>query len=134
LHSRIDGLNQQITLIDGDLVGQRDLLKRKLTQRARVTALERDRAEAVGSIGEAEASIAESRARIAEIELSIINLGTQMREEAIKELGETEGRIAELRERRNSILETLSRIEVKAPMSGQVFNSKVHAIRQVIRP
>jgi HlyD family secretion protein len=133
LNSRIEGLNNQIALIDGDLKGQRELLRRGLTQRARVTALERDRAQAVGNIEEATASIAESKARIAEVELAIINVGSQMREEAIKELGDAEGRIAELRERRNSTLETLSRIEVKAPMSGRVFNMTVHAIRQVVR-
>ncbi|MDB5555020.1 MAG: rspE [Rhizobium sp.] len=133
LNSRIEGLNNQIALIDGDLKGQRELLRRGLTQRARVTALERDRAQAVGNIEEADASIAESKARIAEVELAIINVGSQMREEAIKELGDAEGRIAELRERRNSTLETLARIEVKAPMSGRVFNMTVHAIRQVVR-
>lgn len=133
LNSRIEGLKNQIALIDGDLKGQRELLRRGLTQRARVTALERDRAQAVGNIEEADASIAESRARIAEVELAIINVGSQMREEAIKELGDAEGRIAELRERRNSTLETLARIEVKAPMSGRVFNMTVHAIRQVVR-
>jgi len=133
LNSRIEGLNNQISLIDGDLKGQRDLLRRGLTQRARVTALERDRAQAVGNIEEAEASIAESKARIAEVELAIINVSSQMREEAIKELGDAEGKIAELRERRNSILETLSRIDVKAPMSGRVFNMTVHALRQVVR-
>jgi HlyD family secretion protein len=133
LNSRIEGLNNQISLIDGDLKGQRELLRRGLTQRARVTALERDRAQAVGNIEEADASIAESKARIAEVELAIINVGSQMREEAIKELGDAEGKIAELRERRNSTLETLARIEVKAPMSGRVFNMTVHAIRQVVR-
>jgi HlyD family secretion protein len=133
LRSRIEGLNEQIKLIEGDLEGQRELLKKGLTQRARVTALERDLTEAKGNIEEAEASIAESKAKIAEIQLALINVSSQMREEAIKELNETEARVAELRERRNTILETLSRIEVKAPMSGRVFNSMVHAVRQVVR-
>jgi HlyD family secretion protein len=133
LNSRIEGLNQQVKLIEGDLEGQRELLKKGLTQRARVTALERDLTEAKGNIEEANASIAESKARIAEIQLALINVSSQMREEAIKELNETEARVAELRERRNTILETLSRIEVKAPMTGRVFNSMVHAVRQVVR-
>ncbi|MBX9459252.1 MAG: HlyD family type I secretion periplasmic adaptor subunit [Rhizobium sp.] len=133
LNSRIEGLTQQIELIEGDLEGQRELLKKGLTQRARVTGLEREIVEAKGNREEANASIAESKARIAEIELALINVTSQMREEAIKELNETEARVSELRERRNSILETLSRIEVKAPMSGRVFNSTVHAIRQVVR-
>ena len=133
LNSRIEGLRQQVKLIEGDLEGQRELLKKGLTQRARVTALERDLTEAKGNIEEANASIAESKAKIAEIQLALINVSSEMREEAIKELNETEARVAELRERRNTILETLSRIEVKAPMSGRVFNSMVHAVRQVIR-
>jgi HlyD family secretion protein len=133
LNSRIEGLDEQIKLIEGDLEGQRELLKKGLTQRARVTSLERDLSQAKGNKEEANASIAESKARIAEIQLALINVTSEMREEAIKELNETEARVAELRERRNTILETLSRIEVKAPMSGRVFNSMVHAVRQVVR-
>lgn len=133
LHSRIEGLEKQAELIRGDLKGQQELLQKGLTQRARVTALERDLTEAEGNREEALASIAESKARIAEIQLALINVSSQMREEAIKELNDTDARIAELRERRNSILATLSRIEVKAPMSGRVFNTQIHAIRQVVR-
>jgi HlyD family secretion protein len=133
LNSRIDALNKQATLIEGDLDGQRQLLAKGLTQRARVTALERDLTESRGNADEARASIAESRARIAEVQLALINVSSQMREEAIKELNDTDAKVAELRERRNSILETLSRIEVKAPMSGKVFNTQIHALRQVIR-
>jgi HlyD family secretion protein len=133
LRSRIVGLDEQVALIEGDLEGQRELLKKGLTQRTRVTSLERDLSQAKGNKEEANASIAESKAKIAEIQLALINVSSQMREEAIKELNETEARVAELRERRNSILETLSRIEVKAPMSGRVFNSMVHAVRQVVR-
>ena len=133
LNSRIDGLERQAELIQGDLEGQQELLKKGLTQRARVTALERDLTEANGNRQEALSSIAESKARISEIQLGLINVSAQMREEAIKELNETDARVAELRERRNTILATLSRIEVKAPMSGRVFNTSVHAVRQVVR-
>ncbi|MCB1444698.1 MAG: HlyD family type I secretion periplasmic adaptor subunit [Rhizobiaceae bacterium] len=133
LTSRIEGLDKQIELIQGDLKGQQELLAKGLTQRARVTALERDLAEAQGNKEEANASISESKARIAEIQLALINVSAQMREEAIKELNETDARVTELRERRNTILETLSRIEVKAPMSGKVFNTQIHAVRQVVR-
>lgn len=133
LNSRVAGLSKQIELIEGDLKGQKELLAKGLTQRARVTALERDLTEARGNVEEAKASIAESNARIAEVQLALINVSAQMREEAIKELNDTDARVAELRERRNSILETLSRVEVKAPMSGKVFNNQIHALRQVVR-
>lgn len=134
LNSRIEGLDRQVSLINGDLEGQQELLKKGLTQRTRVTSLERDLAQAEGNKEEALSSIAESKARIAEVQLALINVSSQMRETAIKELNDTDARVSELRERRNTILETLSRIEVKAPMSGRVFNTTVNAVRQVIRP
>jgi len=40
----------------------------------------------------------------------------------------------ELRERRLSAIETLSRLEIRAPVSGIVYGSTVHAVRSVIRP
>ena len=133
LNSRIEGLEKQAELIQGDLEGQQELLKKGLTQRARVTSLERDLTEAKGNREEALSGIAESKAKISEIQLGLINVSSQMREEAIKELNETDARVSELRERRNTILATLSRIEVKAPMSGRVFNTSIHAVRQVVR-
>jgi HlyD family secretion protein len=98
-----------------------------------VISLQRDAAQADGNIEEARAAIAETKAKIAEIELAIINVSAQMREEAIKTLGDNDGKIAELKERRNSIRETLSRIEVRAPVEGTVYGMQVHALRSVVR-
>ncbi len=133
LNSRIDALNQQLTLIQSDLTGQRKLLAQGLTQKSRVIALERDEAQAKGNVSESQSSIAEAKARIAEMELAIINVSAQMRQDAIKDLADTDARASELRERRISTLATLSRVEVRAPMEGRVFNLSVHAVRQVIR-
>jgi HlyD family secretion protein len=133
LEARIDALKKQLGFLEDDIEGQRKLLEQGLTQKSRVSALERDAAQIRGSMAEAQSSISENRARAAEMELAIINVSAQMREEAIKTLGETDAKVAELRERRNSILETLSRIDVKAPMEGRVFNLAVHAERGVVR-
>jgi HlyD family secretion protein len=133
LDGRIDALKKQLGFLEDDIDGQRKLLEQGLTQKSRVSALERDAAQIRGSMAEAQSSISENKARVAEMELAIINVSAQMREEAIKTLGETDAKVAELRERRNSILETLSRIDVKAPMEGRVFNLAVHAVRGVVR-
>ncbi|MFM2281904.1 MAG: hypothetical protein RLZZ444_4135, partial [Pseudomonadota bacterium] len=133
LISREAALEKQARFIEDDLSGQKKLLAQGLTQKSRVIALERDLAQAHGEAEQTRASIAEAKARIAEVELSSINVGAQMREEAIKTLGENDARIAELRERRNSIIETLSRVDIKAPTEGRVFNMQVHALRAVVR-
>lgn len=133
LAARIGALGIQLKFLEEDISAQNKLLEQGLTQRSRVSAFERDAAQARGSISESQASISENKARIAEMEFARINVSAQMREEAIKTLSETDAKVAELRERRNSILETLSRIEVKAPMEGRVFNLAVHAERGVVR-
>ncbi|MEO1551216.1 MAG: HlyD family efflux transporter periplasmic adaptor subunit, partial [Pseudomonadota bacterium] len=71
---------------------------------------------------------------IAEIEIEILRLDSSLREEAITTLRDLQYREIELRERRISTLETLSRLEVRAPVSGVVYGKTVHAIRSVVRP
>nr|WP_246748579.1 HlyD family type I secretion periplasmic adaptor subunit [Rhizobium setariae] len=133
LTARIDALTKQLGLLEEDIESQKKLLAKGLTQKSRVFAFQREAAQARGSIAESQSSINENKARIAEMELAIINVGAQMREEAIKTLSETDARVSELKERRNSIQETLSRIEVKAPMEGKVFNLAVRTVRGVVR-
>ncbi|MDB5522400.1 MAG: rspE [Rhizobium sp.] len=133
LVARIDALGKQLKFLSEDIDAQNKLLKQGLTQKSRVSALERDAAQIRGNVSESQSSIAEAKARIAEMELAIINVSAQMREDAIKELGDTDARASELRERRISTLATLSRVEVTAPTEGKVFNLAVHAVRQVIR-
>jgi len=133
LNARINALNRQLYFLGQDIEGQNKLLAQGLTQKSRVSALERDAAQLNGNISEAQSSIAEAKARIAEMELAIINVSAQMRQDALKDLADTDARAAELRERRISTLATLSRVDVTAPMEGRVFNMAVHAVRQVVR-
>jgi HlyD family secretion protein len=134
LEARFAAVNKQLELIAGDLEGQRSLLAKGLTQKSRVIALERDEAQLRGSVSETTSSIAESRAKIAEIEIAILNVSSQLREEAITTLNDVEAKIAELKERRNSIEERLSRMEVISPADGRVYGSTIHAVRTVVRP
>ncbi len=133
LNARIVSIKKQLFFLDQDIDAQNKLLAQGLTQKSRVSSLERDAAQLNGSTAESESSIAEAKARIAEMELAIINVGAQMRQDAIRDLADTDAKAAELRERRISTLATLSRVDVTAPMEGRVFNLAVHAVRQVIR-
>lgn len=134
LVSRQAGLESQLRLVRSDLEGQRRLLKQSLTQKSRVIQAEREEAQISGNIGETIASIAEARARMAEIEIAILNVSSQLREEAITQLNDTDAKISELRERRASLTERLSRMDILSPADGRVFGSTVHAMRTVIRP
>jgi HlyD family secretion protein len=133
LAARIESLKTQLSLVRSDLDDQRRLLGQGLTQKSRLTSLQRDEAQALGNIAETQATIAENKAKMAEYDFAITNVSAQMREDAIKTLGENDGKIAEFRERRISSLDTLSRIELKSPVDGIVYNMQFHALNTVIR-
>jgi HlyD family secretion protein len=85
-------------------------------------------------VGELAANEAQARGRITEIDIEILNLQSQRREEAITQLRDIQSRELELRERRRALLERMSRLDVKAPLSGIVYDLRVFARRSVIRP
>lgn len=134
LESRIGALETQLGLIGQELAAQNKLLAKSLTNASRVLALQREEADIRGTISQARANIAENAGRIAEIEIAILNIHSAVREEATTALREIEAKVAGLRENRNAKLETLSRMDITAPVSGFVLGLQVHAVRSVIRP
>ncbi|AOF88530.1 HlyD family type I secretion periplasmic adaptor subunit [Sinorhizobium sp. RAC02] len=134
LQGRITALETQLKLISKELEAQNKLLAQSLTNASRVLALQREEAEIRGTISQARSNIAENTGRVAEIEIAILNIHSTVREEATTTLREVEAKVAELKERRNAKFETLSRMDITAPMSGVVLGLQVHALRSVIRP
>jgi len=128
-----NALQTQLRLLEPELRNQQDLLSRGLTQAASVSTLQREEAQLIGSIAEIDAVIAESRGRIAEIELESLRIGSSFRENAISDLRDLDYAEIELRENRLALVETLSRLDVRAPRSGIVHGLSVHAIRAVVQ-
>jgi len=128
-----NALQTQLRLLEPELRNQQDLLSRGLTQAASVSTLQREEAQLIGSIAEIDAVIAESRGRIAEIELESLRIDSSFRENAISDLRDLDYAEIELRENRLALIETLSRLDVRAPRSGIVHGLSVHAIRAVVQ-
>jgi HlyD family secretion protein len=124
----------QIALLGDEIETQRDLLDRGLTQAARVSQLARDLAQLQGRAGELTSALAEAAGRITEIEIEIAALSTQSREEAEADLRDVVARQLELTERDNALLERISRLEVRAPVSGLILGLAVTTPRSVVRP
>lgn len=129
-----DALTLQLALIGEELAAQQDLLDKGLAQASRVLSLKREDARLRGTVGELIASAAESEGRITETDLEILRLGTQRKEEAITQLRDLQSSAFELREQRLSLMERLSRLEIKAPVGGLVFGLQVFGGLAVIRP
>lgn len=127
-------LDQQIALVNQELDAQKTLLAKGLAQSSRVLDLESSIAQLQGNRGELIASRAQAEGRATEVDLEILRLAAQRREDAstqLRDIGQTE---LELAERRRSLTERISRLDIRAPVSGQVLGLQVTSPRSVLRP
>ncbi|NDD09881.1 MAG: HlyD family type I secretion periplasmic adaptor subunit, partial [Rhodobacteraceae bacterium] len=127
-------LQRQLDLIAEELSDQQSLLNRGLAQATKVLALQRTEAQLSGQMGDLSARKAEYEGRITEIDIEITSLDAGRREEAITNLRDQQFRALELEERARALHEKLSRMDIKAPVSGIVYGLTVFAERSVIRP
>lgn len=134
IEAQVAALNTQLALIAQQLDTQRALYGRGLVSRDRVLTLERETARLAGEIGRLAAARAEAEGRVTETGIEILKLSTARREEAITRLRDTNASEAELIERRHALRERLSRLVIRAPVSGVVYGLTVNTPRSVIRP
>ncbi|MEO1911915.1 MAG: HlyD family type I secretion periplasmic adaptor subunit [Paracoccus sp. (in: a-proteobacteria)] len=134
IDAQIDALGTQRDLIGEELVDQQSLLDRGLAQASRVLALQREAARMDGELGSLQANRASALIRQTELEIQRLQLGAERREQAETELRDLGYRELELAERRRSLVEQISRLEIRAPVSGLVYNMQVTTPRSVIRP
>ena len=129
-----ESLNTQVSLIGEELASQQELLQKGLAQVSRVLALQREEARLAGQVGELTSSRAQAESRITETEIEILRMSAARREEAGTQLRDIGYRELELAERRRALVERISRLEMRAPVSGIVLNLRVTTPRAVIRP
>lgn len=127
-------LTTQLGLIKDELASQQSLLDRGLAQASTVLALQREEARLMGLVGELTASRAQSEARITETEIEISRVSSTRLEEAVQELREIGPSILELTERLAAVDERITRLDIRAPVSGIVLGLAVTTPRAVIRP
>lgn len=127
-------LSRQLALIRRELATQQGLLDKGLAQSARVLSLEREEAGLQGRLGELASSRAQAEGRITEFDLEILRLAALRREEALAELRDIAPLEREAAERAATLADRISRLEVRAPVSGLVLGLAVTTPRAVIRP
>jgi HlyD family secretion protein len=123
---------KEITLVERELAGVRELFKQNLVQLGRLTALEREAARLDGERGQLVSAAAQAKGKIAEIALQILQIDQDLASEVAKELREVDGKIGELIERKVTAEDQLKRIDIRAPQDGTVFQLAVHTVGGVI--
>jgi len=126
-------VEQQLDLLSEELTDLKSLLEKGLAQASRVLALQREEARLRGQVGELQSSAAQAQGRITELEIERLKLGTTRREQAITELRDLQYRELELIERRIALRQQLERLDIRAPVSGIVYDLAVFAERSVVR-
>src|SRR5205814_4675364 len=116
LQEEITGLTAQqnskakeITLIERELAGVRELWKKNLVQLTRLTALEREATRLDGERGQLIAAAAQAKGKIAETALQILQIDQDIAAE-----------------------DQLKRIDIRSPQDGTVFQLAVHTVGGVI--
>ncbi|GLS85255.1 HlyD family type I secretion periplasmic adaptor subunit [Cypionkella aquatica] len=131
--AQIDALKQQLALIDQELTAQQTLLSKGLAQSSRVLELQRNEASLNGSMGELIATKAQAQGRGTEIDLEVLRLAAVRREEANTQLRDLGPQALELVERRRALIERITRLDIRAPVSGVVLGLQVTSPRSVLR-
>ncbi|WP_037227486.1 HlyD family type I secretion periplasmic adaptor subunit [Roseobacter sp. GAI101] len=140
-NNQIEGTEAQLAafqtqqdLILSELEDAESLLEKGLAQASKVSSLQREQARLLGEIGSLKATVAQLRGQIASLEIQVLKLTTTRREEANTTLSDLQYREIELAERRLSLRETLSRMEIRSPVSGVVYDSQIFALQAVLSP
>jgi HlyD family secretion protein len=139
LESAIDGLSAQraarddeLVLIAEELKGVRDLYEKELAPLTRVIALDRDRTRIAGDRGRLISETATARGSIAEKKIQMARLDDEFHAEVVSELAEVRNKINENVERKVAAQDRLSRIDIRAPVSGQIHQLAVFTVGGVI--
>lgn len=132
--AQISSSKKQLDLISEEVKNLRDLQSKGLVPVSRVMTMDRESARIEGEQGQLNASKASAEAKIGEVKLQIIQVSEEVRNQALIDLRDTDTKIAELGERRVSAAARLSRMSIKAPITGTVYQLMVHTEGGVIAP
>jgi HlyD family secretion protein len=119
---------QQLDMLTTESQNLGKLLEDKLIEASKVNSLKRDLAQIQGEQGRILAAIASAGASIAELQLQRAQVHDDFRSEVLTELQTTNQAIAELLQNKIAAEDRLSRIEIRAPISGTVHESIVQTV------
>jgi HlyD family secretion protein len=134
LKSQRNAKAKERKLIKKELAQVQMLWRKRLTSVARLYELERQVTQITGDHGGLEAQIARALGQISEIKIEILVVDQTMKRDAQREIREIEAKIAELTQRKVAIVDRLSRVELRAPVSGVVHELAIHTVGGVVTP
>ncbi len=121
-------------IVEKEIAKLETLLKSGLVPVSEHRDLLRQMARIDGSKGELVARIAEAVGQISELRIKLLAIDQNTRKETQTQIVGIEAKIAELSEREVAARDRLSRMDVRAPVDGLVYDLQVHTIGGIIAP
>ncbi|WP_296580279.1 HlyD family type I secretion periplasmic adaptor subunit [Xanthobacter sp.] len=127
---------QQLAFVEDELTAVRELERKHLVNKSRVSSLEREKARLDGLVGRNIADEAKARGSIGEQKMQIVQLTQQRAEDVGSQLLDIREKLAELKEKVQVTRSVLERIEIRAPSAGivQNINPRIYTVGAVVRP
>jgi HlyD family secretion protein len=120
------------TPIKKELEQVRDLADKGLVKLGQLYALQKEDFDNEGEIGQITAKIAELKGKISELKLSQLALIPDARDKISEDLNKVRPERARAAEKRNALLDSLTKLDIRAPIAGRVHDSKVQGERSVV--
>jgi HlyD family secretion protein len=124
LNSQISASKTQLSYTNEEIAVVERLLASGNTTMTRLLNLKSRKSEIEGRVGELNSSIAKANQSISENKLQKINLKNENLNEVVAKIKEAQAKMNEFKERGGTATDTLSRTEIRAPISGIVKDLK----------
>lgn len=139
VRAQIDGLEAQVAsrqkemdFIVAELERLKSLADRRLLKQDVMFNTQKMRVTVSGEIGRLEAHVAELRGKISELNLKRHTIKPKASELAVAELSKLRPERTKLLEQRATLLNRLSRLEIRAPISGRIHDIQLQGVRSVV--
>jgi HlyD family secretion protein len=132
VEAQLEAKEDEQAILATELARARQLSTRGLIVATELTTLEKSDAAVRGEIGRLKAQIAELQGRSTEIGLKRLSVVPDSAELIGVELSRLRPERTRLLEARRGILEDLSRLEIRVPVSGKIIDSQVFGLRSVV--
>lgn len=125
---------RQLELLQQELTGIRDLVAEGFAPRTQLSELERDEAELAANLADTQARIDRGKSTVEEFKQRKRLRQQEYRKEVDGQLAEVRREVQADAEKLAAASEELQRMELRAPVSGQVVGLSVQTIGAVVQP
>ncbi len=133
LDKQIRALQQRIRLLNEDLSGLEKLAAKSMVSKTKVREAQRKRSELRGDVAALEGEKARLTESIVETRQQILLRKQEYQKEVVTRLRDLQTRIIDLRTAERSARDKISRVEIRAPVSGKIKGFDIVTLGAVIK-